>query len=79
MNQQKINSFLRKMFDNRTEFAAINGAAKMMDADYMLMADVVSENIELLGEVIAEHFEENINSFELVKVKEQIVKCAYKR
>jgi hypothetical protein len=79
MNQQKLNSFLTKMFDNRTEFAAINGTAKMMDADYMLIADVVSENIELLGEVIAEHFEENINSFELVKVKEQTAKCAYKR
>jgi len=79
MNQQKLNSFLANMFDNRTEFAAINGTANMMDSDYMLIADVVSENIELLGEVIAEHFEENINSFELVRVKEQTAKCTYSR
>jgi len=79
MNQQKLNSFLANMFNNRREFATINGTANMMDADYMLIADVVSENIGLLGEVIAEHFEENINSFELIRVKEQTAKCTYSR
>jgi len=79
MNQQQLNSFLTNMFNSRTEFANINGTANMMDASYMLIADVVSENIELLGEVIAEHFEENINSFELLRVKEKTSKCAYSR
>ena len=79
MNQKQLNSFLANMFENRTEFANINGAAKMMDANYMLIADVVSENIELLGEVIAEHFEEKINSFEFVRVNDKATKCAYSR
>jgi len=79
MKQQQLNSFLTDMFNNRVEFASVNGVSKMMDANYMLIADVVSENIELLSEVITEHFEENINSFELLRVKEKTNKCAYSR
>jgi hypothetical protein len=78
MKQQQLNSFLANMFNNRTEFANINGVKNMMDAKYMLIADVVGENIELLSEVVAEYFVENVNSFELL-AKEKVTSCAYKR
>jgi len=79
MKQAQLNSFLTNMFNDRMEFANINGASKLTDANYMLIADAMSENIELLGEVIQEHFEENINNFKLLKIKENIAKHIYKR
>jgi len=79
MKQQHLNSFLTNMFNDRVEFANINGISKMADAKYMLIADVLSENVELLGEVIDEHFKENINSIKFLNLGKKRVKCLQKR
>jgi len=58
MNQKDLNSFLNNMFRNNVEFAKVHGTSSLMDAKVMLVADALSENIELLGQVIKESFED---------------------
>jgi len=58
MNKQELCSFLTNMFNSRAEFASIHGSSNLMNAKYMLTADALSENVELLAEVIKERFEE---------------------
>jgi len=80
MSQQKLNSFLNNMFKDNVEFRAICGTANSMDMKYMLVADAVSEDIELLADVIKEHLKNNTNSFSYTKRKEQGSPCfAYRR
>ena len=66
MNQEQLNSFLANMFESRVEFANINGTTNSMNAEYMLVADAVSENIELLADAIKEHYQENLNGFKYI-------------
>ncbi len=63
MNQTQLNSFLTEMFNNPNEFLAVNGVTNSMDMKYMLAADAVSENIELLEEVLKEYLVDNFNKF----------------
>ncbi len=71
MNQQELNSFLANMFESRVEFANINGSTNSMNADYMLVADAVSENVELLAETLKEHFENQLSSFTQIKQNQE--------
>ncbi len=77
MNKQTLNSFLTEMFKNHMEFASINGTANSMDSRYMLVADAISENIELLEDVLKEHFEYNLNSVKNIKVDKKRTPCSY--
>ena len=62
MNQKIVSSFLTSMFEDNKLFMEINGTKNSMDAKYMLVADALSENINLLSEVLEEHLNLNINS-----------------
>jgi hypothetical protein len=42
-----------------------------MNADYMLVADAVSENVELLAETLKEHFENQLSSFTQIKQSQE--------
>ena len=61
MDQSEIGSFLTSMFENRKQFAQINGSNRLYDAKFMLIADAVSENIELFSEVIKEEIKLELN------------------
>ncbi len=54
MTKKIVSSFLTNMFEDNKLFAEIHGTKNLMDAKYMLVADALSENIELLTEVIGE-------------------------
>ena len=54
MQLNEIKYFLDNMFTNPEEFKAINGISNSLDAKYMLVADVISENCELLANLIQE-------------------------
>ncbi len=62
MNKKCLSSFLTSMFEDRKLFTEVNGTKNIMDAKYMLVADALSENIDLLSEVILEQINLNINS-----------------
>jgi len=61
MNQSMIGSFLTSMFEDRNLFIEINGASSVYNKNYMLVADVLSENIDLFAEVIKEHINSDLN------------------
>jgi len=60
-NNQTLSSFLISMYEDKKLFIEINGLKNSMDAKYMLVADALSENIELLEEVIKEEFYLKLN------------------
>jgi hypothetical protein len=59
MNTKEISSFLNNMFSSNIEFANIHGMSKVSDVKTMLVADVLSENVDALATIIKERFEEN--------------------
>ena len=59
MTKEIVSSFLTNMFEDNKLFAEINGTKNLMDAKYMLVADALSENVELLTEVISEQIKLN--------------------
>ena len=61
MNQNIVGSFLTSMFEDRNLFIEINGAGSIYNKNYMLVADVLSENIDLFAEVIKEHLNSDLN------------------
>jgi len=77
MNQEQLNSFLTNMFESRVEFASINGTANTFNTEYMLVADAISENVELLAGVVKERFEENLSDFKYINSDDiKINQCA---
>jgi hypothetical protein len=54
MQSNDIKYFLDNMFTNQDEFKAINGVNNCLNAQYMLVADVLSEHIELFADVLKE-------------------------
>jgi len=61
MNQKTLSSFLTSMYEDRNLFIEVNGLSNTMNEKYMLVADALSENIELLSEVIKEEINLNLN------------------
>jgi len=61
MNQKTLSSFLTSMYEDRNLFIEVNGLSNTMNEKYMLVADALSENIELLSEVIREDINLNLN------------------
>jgi len=61
MNQKTLSSFLASMYEDRSLFIEVNGLSSTMDKNYMLVADALSENIELFSEVIKEKLNINLN------------------
>jgi len=61
MNQKTLSSFLTSMYEDRNLFIEVNGLSNAMNEKYMLVADALSENIELLSEVIREDINLNLN------------------
>ena len=62
MNKEMISSFLTSMFEDRNLFIEVNGVKSLMDAKHMLVADALSENINLFSEVIGEYINKNFNN-----------------
>ena len=60
MNQNMIGSFLTSMFEDKNLFIKVNGANCIYNKEYMLVADALSENIELLSEVIKEQLNNDL-------------------
>jgi len=54
MQPNEIRYFLDTMFINQDEFRAVNGVNNSLDARYMLVADVLSEHVELLADIVKE-------------------------
>ena len=54
MQINEIKYFLDNMFTNQNEFQTINGVNNSLDANYMLVADVLSESSEMLANIIQE-------------------------
>ena len=54
MQINEIKYFLDNMFTNQNEFQTINGVNNSLDANYMLVADILSENSEALANIIQE-------------------------
>ena len=54
MQINEIKYFLDNMFTNQNEFQTINGVNNSLDVNYMLVADVLSENSEMLANLIQE-------------------------
>lgn len=69
MQLKKIDTYLTQMFSNSRELASICGVANITDPKFMLVADALSEDIELLSEVIAEEL--NCNSYNKFLYKEE--------
>ncbi len=76
MNNKILSSFLTSMFEDRKLFAEVNGTKNIMDAKYMLVADALSENIDLLSEVIKEQLTLNINSKNSINQNKSLVSVA---
>jgi len=51
---KKIASFLSNLFEDRERLIETFGSSIMFDTKKMLIADALSENIELLSEIIRE-------------------------
>jgi len=54
MNQKTINSLVSEIFENRVNFSNTFGTEKLMDARYMLISDVLLEDIDKLSSVLVE-------------------------
>jgi hypothetical protein len=54
MQIEEVKYFLNNMFSNHNEFKLVNGFKNSTDMNYMLIADAVSENIDLFASVITE-------------------------
>ena len=54
MLETQLETFLVKMFNDRTTFVNVNGVEKSTNIKYMLVADAVSENIKLLIDTLKE-------------------------
>ncbi len=52
MDKEKIKIFLDEMFQNPELFIQIHGISKAIDPKYMLIADLLSEEIEKLTTLI---------------------------
>jgi len=77
MDNKILSSFLTSMFEDRKLFAEVNGTKNIMDAKYMLVADALSENINLLSEVIEEQLIIKINSKNSIKQTNSHVSVAH--
>jgi len=60
-SKQTLSSFLVSMYEDKNLFIEINGLKNSMDAKYMLVADALSENIELLEDAVKEEYKLKIN------------------
>jgi len=54
IDNNQIESFLTKMFEDNRTFMFVNGVEKSTDRKYVLIADAVSENIELFAQILKE-------------------------
>ena len=68
MQLKKIDNYLMDMFSSPKEFASVCGVKNSMDPKFMLVADVLSEDIELFSEVIKEEL--NCNTYNNFLYKE---------
>ncbi len=64
MQNNIVDSFLNQMFEDRKMFVNMYGIKNVTDANFMLISDVLSENLELFSEVIKEQFVINQNSLQ---------------
>ena len=56
-----VSSFLTNLLNSREQLINVFGSSIVFNAKQMLIADILSENIESLTEVIKEHLEINLN------------------
>jgi len=54
MQIDEIKYFLNNMFSNHNEFQSVNGLKNSTNLDYMLVADAVSEHIDMFTNIIAQ-------------------------
>ena len=58
MKTTYIDNFLDSIYTDKKRFAEVYGIEKLFDPKFMLIADVISENRELLSDVILESLQE---------------------
>jgi len=56
--KKNLNSIVAEMFENRVNFSNTFGTDKLMDANYMLVTDVISENLDMFSSLVQEHLQE---------------------
>ncbi len=56
--KKNLNSIVAEMFENRVSFSNTFGTEKLMDANYMLVTDVLSENLDMFSSLVQEHLQE---------------------
>ncbi len=61
MNTHILNRFVTDLLEDRVEFSNTFGTDKLMNVNYMLVSDALSENVEQFSELIKEHIQEKID------------------
>ena len=59
--KKNLNTVVTDMFENRVNFSNTFGTDKLMDVNYMLVSDVLTENLDTFSDLVKEHLQEKID------------------
>jgi hypothetical protein len=68
MQKNYINNFLDSMFEDKLKYIEIHGTESLFDPQVMLVSDAMSENKELLAQVLLESLQKSHSTNKLPNI-----------